>query len=81
MLPAFGDRRDAGIGKGGEYTLRSRSVGSELDFSGGLLLFESIGRELDEAGPELFGLLGGRGDGGADQLKMFRSLSNRPWWC
>jgi hypothetical protein len=81
VLPALVNCGDAGIGVGGEDAFCCCAVGGKLDAAWTLALFEPAGRELDEAGAELFGLLGGRGDGRPDQLKMFRSFSKKPWWC
>jgi hypothetical protein len=81
VLPALVDCGDERVRVGREDPLRCWSVGGELDAAGRLGFLEPVGRKLDEPGPELLGLVGGRGDCGADQLKMFRSFSKNPWWC
>jgi hypothetical protein len=78
ILPAVVDRGDERVGVGGEDPLGRRAVGGELDAVGTLGLLESLGRELDEAGPELLGRLDGRDDGGADQWNALRSFSKKP---
>ena len=81
VLPALVDCGDERVRVGREDALGGWSVGGELDAAGRLGFLEPVGRKLDESGPELLGLVGGRGDCGADQLKMFRSFSKNPWWC
>jgi hypothetical protein len=79
VFPAVGDLADERVREGCEHTRRGLAVGGELDRLGVLALFESPGCELDEAGAELFGLGGGRRDGGPDQRNALLSLSKKPW--
>jgi hypothetical protein len=79
ILPAFPDLCDTGVREGGEDALRGRAVRGELDALGPLLLLEALRGELDEARPELLGLLEPGSDGDPDQWKTFFSFSKKPW--
>jgi hypothetical protein len=79
ILPPILDRGDEGVGERGEHSVGGRPVGGELDSTRGFGLLEPFGCELDEAGAELLGAVCEDGDGGADQAKMFRSFSKKPW--
>ncbi len=81
VLPALVDGGDEGLRVGGDHPLCGGPVGGELEPARGLGLLEPLGRELDEPGPELLGLVRRHGDGGPDQLKMFRSFSKKPGCC
>jgi hypothetical protein len=79
ILPALVDRGDEGVGVRRKYAFGGSPVCGELDAARGFELLESLGRELEEAGTELFGAVRVCGDGRADQVKMFRSFSKKPW--
>jgi len=78
VLPSLGDFGDERVGEGREHAAGRLSVRGELDGGGALALLESLGRELDEAGAELFRLGVGRRDGGPDQRNALLSLSKKP---
>ena len=79
LLPAVGNFGDERFGEGCEHAPGRLSVRGELDGGGALVLLESLRRELDEPGAELFRLGGGRRDGGPDQRNALLSLSKKPW--
>ncbi len=82
VLPALLDLEHGGVGELAEHPRCRLAVGGELDDAAGLGLLEPLGSELDEAGSERLGFVGGRGDGGADQWNARFSFSKKPgsWW-
>jgi hypothetical protein len=80
VLPPLLYVRDERVRERGEHAVGGGPIGGELDPAERLGLLEPFGCELDEAGSELLGPVREHGDGCADQLKMFRSLSKKPWW-
>jgi hypothetical protein len=80
VLPSLLDSRDEGVGEDGEDTVGGGPVRGELHPAGRIQLLEPLGCEVEEAGAKLLGAAGVSGDGRADQVKMFRSFSKKPWW-
>ena len=79
VLPAVVDLDDGGARELVEHALGRVAVGGELDLvRRAAALLEPLGGELDEPGPQLLGLVGGAGDGGADQWNALFSFSKKP---
>ncbi len=78
VLPTVGDLAAGSSGEDGEHAHRRLTVGGELDLLRSGALLEPLGRQLDEARPELLGLREGGADRGADQRNALLSLLKKP---
>jgi hypothetical protein len=82
VLPAGLDLLDTRVGERVEHALCCVAVRDQLELPGRFAFLESFGRELDEARPQLLGLLPRDRDRDPDQRNALFSFAKKPssWW-